>query len=59
MITLVLQFKNVDDVSFHKKFNLKATVNLTRTLDKGHYTDYVKLSNSSSWQFFNDTAVLR
>ena len=49
----------VDDVSFHKKFNLRATVNHTGTFDKGHYTAFVKLSNSSSSQFFNDTAPLR
>ena len=41
----------VDDVSFHKKFNLIATVNHAGTLDKGHYTAYGKLSNSSSCQF--------
>ena len=49
----------VDDVSFHKKFNLTATVNHTGTLDKGHCTTYVKLSYSSSQQFCNDVAVLR
>ena len=49
----------VDDVSFHKKFNVTATVNHTGTLDKGHYTAYVTLSNSSSWQFCDDIAVLR
>ena len=37
-----------DAVSFHKKFNLIATVNYNGTLDKGHYTAYVKVSNSSS-----------
>ena len=31
-----------DAVSFHKKFNLIATVNYNGTLDKGHYTAYVK-----------------
>ena len=49
----------VDDVSFHKKFNLIATVNHTGTINKGHYTGYVKLSNSSFWQFCNETAVFR
>ena len=47
-----------EDVSFHKMFNLIATVNHTGTLDKQHYTAYVKPSNSSSWQFCNDAAVL-
>ena len=36
-----------------------AAVNHTGILDKGHYTTYVKLFNSSSWQFCNDAAVLR
>ena len=36
-----------------------ATVNHTGTSDKGHYIAFVKLPNSSSWKFFNDTAVLR
>ena len=49
----------VDDVSFHKKFNVMVTVNQTGTLDKGHYTAYVKLSNSSACQFCGDAAVLR
>ena len=49
----------VDGVSFHKKFNLIITVNHTWTHDKGHYTAHVKLPNSSSWQFCNETVVLR
>ena len=49
----------VDDVSFHKKFILIVTVNHTRTLDEGHYTAYVKMSNFSSRQFCNYIAVLR
>ena len=49
----------VDDVSFHKKFNVMVTENQTGTLDKGHYTAYVKLSNSSACQFCGDAAVLR
>ena len=49
----------VDAVSFHKKFNLIGTVNHTGTFDKGHYTAYVNWSKSSSWQFCNDSAVLR
>lgn len=36
-----------------------ATVNQTGTLDKGHYIAYVKLSNSSFWQFCNIPTVLR
>ena len=49
----------VDDVSLHKKFNLIATVNHTGTLDNGHCTADVELSNSLSQQFCNGTAVLR
>ena len=47
------------DVSFKKEFNLIATANHTETPDKGHYTPYVKVPNSSSWKFSNDTAVLK
>ena len=43
----------VDDVSFHEKFKLIATVNHAGTLDNGHCTAYIKLSNSSSQQFCN------
>ena len=49
----------VDDVPFHKKFIFIVTVNPTITLDEGHYTAYVKVSNSSSWQFCTYIAVLR
>ena len=49
---------NLSDVSFHKRFNLIASVNHSETLEKVHYNAYVTLPKSLSWQFCNDTAVL-
>ena len=49
----------LDDISFHKEFNLIVTVNHTGILVKGCYTAFVKLSNFSSSQFCHDAAVLR
>ena len=36
----------LDDVSFHKKFNIITTVIRIATLDGGHYTAYFKLPNA-------------
>ena len=49
----------VDEVFFLKRFNLIASVNYTRTLDRGHYIAFVKQSNYLCWHFCNDTAALR
>ena len=49
----------VDELSFHKKFSLIVTVNHTGTLNRGHYTAFIKQPNISSWLFCNDATVFK
>ena len=49
----------VNENSFHKKFSLIATVNHKGTLNRGHYTVFIKQPSTSSWLFCNDAAVFR
>ena len=46
------------DVTTRIKYQLLGTVNHTGTLDRGHYTAFIKPKTSSKWSFCNDAAVL-
>ena len=46
------------DLTSQTKYQLIATVNHTGTLDKGHYTAFIKPNKSKNWLFCNDAAVL-
>ena len=45
------------DIFFSSKYSLVATINHSGTLDKGHYTAFVKDSKSLDWYFCNDKSV--
>ena len=47
-----------NEVTLNKKYDLLATVNHTGTLDRGHYTCFIRPSKSTKWYFCNDSAVL-
>ena len=47
-----------EDVCFHKKYTLVATINHSGTLDRGHYTSFVKSQFSAKWYHCNDKAVV-
>ena len=50
-----------NDVSFHLKYRICATVNHSGTLNAGHYTAFVKENTSSieTWSLCNDKAVTK
>ena len=43
----------------NKKFQLLGTINHTGSLNRGHYTAFIKTSNNKSWLHCNDAAVLK
>ena len=47
------------EVTYRKNFRLLATVNHTGTLERGHYTAFIKIANTDSWLYCNDAAVLK
>ena len=50
----------VDEVvSSALQYRLLATVNHSGTLERGHYTAYVRDTVSNDWWFCNDKAVIR
>ena len=46
------------NVTAHKKFKLIGTINHTGTLQRGHYTSFIRPSGVQSWLHCNDAAVL-
>ena len=45
------------EISFSNSYSLVATINHTGSLDYGHYTAYIKDSDTGSWLFCNDKSV--
>ena len=41
-----------------KKFKLLGTINHSGSLNRGHYTAFIKIPNTKSWLHCNDAAVL-
>ena len=41
-----------------KQFKLLGTINHSGSLDRGHYTAFIKKANDNSWLHCNDAAVL-
>ena len=48
-----------NEVTYQKDYHLIATINNTGNLKRGHYTSFIKITNSKSWLHCNDAAVLR
>jgi len=46
------------EVSYNKHFNLRASINHSGTLQKGHYTVISKGIASNAWLHCNDRAVV-
>ena len=54
---LTIPVKDLDEVSFERKFKLVATINHSGNLNNGHYWAYIEDQASSSWLHCNDRAV--
>ena len=57
--TLSVPLSGQDDQVSYVKFNLLGTINHSGSLERGHYTSFVKNQNNNLWFQCNDAAVLQ
>ena len=56
--TLKLPISADEKMCLFKEFNLKATINHSRTLQPGHYWAHVKVEDNRGWLKCSDTSVI-